>query len=91
MTTPYATPALHSQPELVFSLIWRNRNDSAFKFSELSRINPEGIKTRAEEVDILQQVHSTNLKAIKQQRLDLTPYKDVREVLLAFSEDAAIV
>ena len=91
MTTPYATPALHSQPELVISLPWRNRNDSAFKFSELSRINPEGIKTRAEEVDILQQVHSTNLKAIKQQRLDLTPYKDVREVLLAFSEDAAIV
>ena len=49
------------------------------------------MQTRAEEVDILQQVHSTNLKAIKPQRLDLTPYKDVREVLLAFSEDAAIV
>ena len=89
MKTPYATSALHSEPELVISLPWRNRNDSAFKFSELSRINAS--LTRAEEVDILQQVHSINLKPIKQQRLDLTPYKDVREVLLAFSEDAAIV
>ena len=44
-----------------------------------------------EQVDISQQVHITNCKHIKEQCLDLKPYKDGREVLLDLSEDAEIV
>ena len=42
-------------------------------------------------VDISQQDHSTKRKQIKEQCLDLKPYRDGCEVLLDLSEDAEIV
>ena len=49
-------------------------------------------KAKVEElIDISQQVHSTNCEHIKEQCLDLKPYKDGREVLLDLSKDAEIV
>ena len=46
----------------------------------------------AEELaDISQQDHSTKRKQIKEQCLDLKPYRDGCEVLLDLSEDAEIV
>ena len=48
-------------------------------------------KARAEElVDISQQDHSTNCKHIKEQCVDLKPYRDGREVRLDLSKDAEI-
>ena len=64
-----------------------------FQFLKVIGANQnECSKAKAEElVDISQQVHSTNCKHIKEQCLDLKPYKDGREVLLDLSKDAEIV
>ena len=60
--------------------------------SSFGAIQNECNKARAEElVDISQQVHSTNCKHMKEQCLDLKPYRDGREVLLLLREDAEIV
>ena len=89
MTTPYATPALRSQKCFFFSTFEKPK---CFSVQVFGVILNECNKARAEElVDISQHVHSTNCKHIKEQCLDLKPYRDGREVLLDLSEDAEIV
>ena len=85
MTTPYATPALPSQNCFFF----RNQNDSVFKFSELSRMNAARLEQRS--WLIFDSTFTVQIANIKEEYLDLKPYRDGRKVLPDLSEDAEIV